>query len=41
MELRRAGTRTSFAISYDAVYTEAAQRSADKERAERKSKGRA
>jgi hypothetical protein len=35
LELRSAGTRTAFAIGYEAVYTAAAKLAADKNRAER------
>lgn len=42
MELRRAGTRTSFSLSYGTAYTEAARIAADRLRAEKKAakKGR-
>lgn len=36
LEVRRAGTRTAFPISYDAIYTHAARMAADRRRAERK-----
>lgn len=41
MELRRAGARTSFPISYESVYTAAAKRAADRAREERQAERRA
>lgn len=36
LEIRRAGTRGSFPLSYDAIYTHAARVAADRARGERK-----
>lgn len=44
MELHRAGCRVAYALTYEAAYTEAAKRAADKIREEKKAakkKGRA
>jgi hypothetical protein len=36
LDIRRAGTRTAFSLTYDAVYRHAAQAAAERIRAERK-----
>ena len=38
LEIRRAGTRSAYALSYDSLYTHAARVAADRARAERKLK---